>query len=169
MRKKSPFQALEISPVSLLLSHRQQWAATEQPGVIPLFWRRVETSVPKWPQKQPQSIKNFLGEHPSMLPLPPPPPRLACLWSYACILACIHPCNPPFWNPGYGPAKGMQLSCPKYGWNNLNLSTVIYNYTGLVIILKYFETVWVSSHCTCANTLLQWDVKVGLETAWFPH
>ena len=40
---------LDSSPVSLQFSHRQEWVATEQPGVVPFFWRRVETSVTKWP------------------------------------------------------------------------------------------------------------------------
>ena len=83
------FLALKSWPVSPLVSHRQQWASTEQPGAIP------PCKITSEAISEHQNSKMSFGGH------APKPPSLACIWSYACILAYTHPCNPHSENPGY--------------------------------------------------------------------
>ena len=51
---------------------------------------------------------------------PQTPPNFACLWRYACILACRHPYNPPSENPGYGPHNFIQVNVYRYKMRNTN-------------------------------------------------
>ena len=82
------FLTLKSWPVTPLVRHRQQWAATEQPGVIP------PCKITSEAISEHQNSEMSLGGT-------SPPPSLPYTWRYAYILACTHPCNPHSENPGY--------------------------------------------------------------------